>query len=227
MTERPLRATVSQKAALFDPEGRLLVLRRPDGVWEFPGGRLGAEEAPLVGLRREVYEETGLSVRVGAPVFTAAWRNDADEGRFAVVYRCETDETDVELSEEHVDGRWVTVAEARDLLTDRRVTALAQARTGTVPVEDGWLDAAPVDAIADGDGTQDDEDAAGESDSGAGTGAGTSEPAPDRADGDEDGDGPSRGNTIAEPTGADPSRRDRPDRPRTDRSDRSGGSEGT
>jgi 8-oxo-dGTP pyrophosphatase MutT (NUDIX family) len=199
MTERPLRATVSQKAALFDPEGHLLVLRRPDGVWEFPGGRLGAEEAPLVGLRREVYEETGLSVRVGAPVFTAAWRNDADEGRFAVVYRCETDETAVELSEEHVDARWVTVAEARDLLTDRRVTALAQARAGA-PVEDGWLEVTPVDAIADGDGSRDDPDA----------------------------DDASYGDAPAETTESEPGRRSRPDRSsRTDRSDRSGGSEGT
>jgi 8-oxo-dGTP pyrophosphatase MutT (NUDIX family) len=138
MTERPLRATVSQKAALFDGEGHLLVLQRPDGVWEFPGGRLGAEEAPLVGLRREVREETTLDVTVGPPVFTAAWRNDADEGRFAVVYRCETDETDVRLSDEHVDARWVDIEEARDLLTDRRVTALAQTHPEDAPPGDGW-----------------------------------------------------------------------------------------
>lgn len=115
MTERPLRATISQKAALFGPTGDVLLLRDgADGPWELPGGRIAEDEAVGPGLRREIREETGLTATVGAPVYTAAWRNDADDGRFVVVYRCQTDDREVTLSDEHDDWRWLPPDEALD-----------------------------------------------------------------------------------------------------------------
>lgn len=117
MTDRPLRATISQKAALFGPDGDVLLLRDGEGgPWELPGGRIAENEAVGDGLRREIREETGLSARVGDPVYTAAWRNDADEGRFVVVYRCQAESREVTLSHEHDDWAWVapeTAAEER------------------------------------------------------------------------------------------------------------------
>lgn len=46
----------------------LLITRRPDnthlgGLWEFPGGKLGAGEDPRLGAEREVREEVGLVCR--------------------------------------------------------------------------------------------------------------------------------------------------------------------
>jgi 8-oxo-dGTP diphosphatase len=55
--------------ALLDVEqGRVLIAQRPAGKhmaggWEFPGGKLHADEVPLEGLRRELLEELGVSVR--------------------------------------------------------------------------------------------------------------------------------------------------------------------
>ena len=54
-------------AALIDGNGRALLQRRPDGkpmagLWEFPGGKVDAGEAPERALVRELHEELGIDV---------------------------------------------------------------------------------------------------------------------------------------------------------------------
>ncbi|MGH3343580.1 MAG: NUDIX hydrolase [Carbonactinosporaceae bacterium] len=57
-----------------DGEGRLLVVRRTRppgaGLWSLPGGRVERGETDAEALAREVREETGLDVAVGALVGT-------------------------------------------------------------------------------------------------------------------------------------------------------------
>jgi ADP-ribose pyrophosphatase YjhB (NUDIX family) len=57
---------------VHDAHGRLLLIRRGRdphrGRWSLPGGRIEAGESPEQAVEREVREETGLSVRAGAPV---------------------------------------------------------------------------------------------------------------------------------------------------------------
>ena len=53
--------------ALVDAQGRVLIAQRPAGKelagrWEFPGGKLHANEAPRDGLVRELAEELGVGV---------------------------------------------------------------------------------------------------------------------------------------------------------------------
>jgi ADP-ribose pyrophosphatase YjhB (NUDIX family) len=56
-------------ALLSDDGGRVLLARRahePDrGLWDAPGGFLEEGEDPLDGIRRELLEETGLTVEPG------------------------------------------------------------------------------------------------------------------------------------------------------------------
>ena len=46
--------------------GQILLLRSPRRGWEFPGGQVEEGEYLLTTLRREVFEETGMTVTVGA-----------------------------------------------------------------------------------------------------------------------------------------------------------------
>ena len=54
-------------AALVDADGRVLVAQRPEGralagLWEFPGGKVEADERPEAALIRELREEVGIAV---------------------------------------------------------------------------------------------------------------------------------------------------------------------
>jgi 8-oxo-dGTP diphosphatase len=55
-------------AALIDADHRVLIAQRPrdkhlGGLWEFPGGKLGADERPEEALIRELHEELGVTVK--------------------------------------------------------------------------------------------------------------------------------------------------------------------
>ena len=52
-------------AAIFDDEGRLFLMQRPEsGLWALPVGFAEVGETAASGIRREVREEIGLEVQV-------------------------------------------------------------------------------------------------------------------------------------------------------------------
>ena len=62
-------------AVLLRDDGRFLLGQRPPGkvyagYWEFPGGKIEANEAPLAALGRELHEELGITVERAYPWLT-------------------------------------------------------------------------------------------------------------------------------------------------------------
>lgn len=66
-------------AALVDPQGRILLARRPEhvhqgGLWEFPGGKMELGETPAEALVRELHEELGIHTGEFRPLIRLAHR---------------------------------------------------------------------------------------------------------------------------------------------------------
>ncbi len=74
--DRP-RIVLVNRCVIENDEGRLLLIKRSQndrfnpGLWEFPGGKLEAGQDLQTALRREVIEETGLTVEPVSPLVYA------------------------------------------------------------------------------------------------------------------------------------------------------------
>lgn len=57
---------VAASALVIDGAGHVLLVRSPKRGWELPGGKIDPGETLIAGVMREVREEAGVSVEVGA-----------------------------------------------------------------------------------------------------------------------------------------------------------------
>lgn len=65
LTQSKSRTLLVVAAALINPHGEVLLAQRPPGKmlagkWEFPGGKVEADESPEAALVRELREELGI-----------------------------------------------------------------------------------------------------------------------------------------------------------------------
>jgi 8-oxo-dGTP pyrophosphatase MutT (NUDIX family) len=121
---------VGGRAAIFDDEGRaLLIERADDGTWSQPGGYTEPNETPAETALRETKEETGLEVEpvelVG--VYPRRPGEYGPHGLVGVVYLCEVVGGEFEPSRERVDIDYLPVEEVPEWHKDHR-TSVADAR---------------------------------------------------------------------------------------------------
>jgi ADP-ribose pyrophosphatase YjhB (NUDIX family) len=97
--------SVSVAGAVVREDGRVLAIRRADsGTWEPPGGVLELTETVEDGVRREIYEETGVKVKVER--LTGVYKNMA-RGIVALVFRCSPESGVERLSDETTAVDWL------------------------------------------------------------------------------------------------------------------------
>ena len=105
-------------AAIIRHEGRVLVTQRSadvrhGGLWEFPGGKLEADETPAAALQRELREELDLPVTVGDIFDVVHYRYDWG-AVLILAYYCTPAHTDVRHLQV-ADHRWLRPEELTEL----------------------------------------------------------------------------------------------------------------
>jgi len=99
-------------------EGKVLVMKRKNDLWEFPGGGVDWGEEPEKAAIRELWEETGLRAKETKFLgITSATYSKEDDEKHSIylVYTCEVGSKDVQIGGEHTDARWVTIHELQYL----------------------------------------------------------------------------------------------------------------
>ncbi|MBN1541476.1 (deoxy)nucleoside triphosphate pyrophosphohydrolase [candidate division KSB1 bacterium] len=104
-------------AAVIVRDGRVLVAQRGDGKmagkWEFPGGKVMADELPHAALAREIREELSLLIQVGAKIDDVPFSINGRRYRLIAYYARPVAGT--LLLHEHRMARWVRPDELLDL----------------------------------------------------------------------------------------------------------------
>ena len=118
MDQKKFTHNVAVNAFLIFNDNFLLLKRANEPfIWGPPGGHLEINEDPVLGLQREVKEETGLQIRVYQPVTT--WFGDFRSSRlFSVDYLCTSHDNNIILSGEHSDYRWLSI---EDLIKNKDI----------------------------------------------------------------------------------------------------------
>jgi ADP-ribose pyrophosphatase YjhB (NUDIX family) len=105
VTSEDTRHSVSVAGVIIDDTGRALLIQRRDNAhWEPPGGILERGETITDGVRREVREETGLTVE---PVALTGVYKNMSRGIVALVFRCRAVDGNLIENSEVMGFRWV------------------------------------------------------------------------------------------------------------------------
>lgn len=113
------RPTTLVAAAVIIRGDKVLLTQRPRGThledhWEFPGGKVEADEDPREALARELREELGVESSVGAVVECTFWRYPT-KSVLLLFFRCELAVDAVIQHIEVSDHRWASADELLSL----------------------------------------------------------------------------------------------------------------
>lgn len=124
---RQARYTVGAVGVVYDDAGRILLLKHvfhPYYPWGLPGGWVDRREDPAEAVRRELCEETGLTVRVLHPLTVTA---GIYPGHLDLAYLCAYESGEVRLSGEILAYDWRAPDDMPELFVSQQ-RAIAQAQ---------------------------------------------------------------------------------------------------
>lgn len=125
MTDELTRHSVSVTGIVVREDGRVLVIQRADdGRWVPPGGVLELDETPEAGVKREVEEETGLTVE--AVRLVGVYKNMV-LGVVSLAFLCRPTGGVARTTEEAVRVEWLTPSEAIEAAPEARAIRVTDA----------------------------------------------------------------------------------------------------
>ena len=104
---------VAVKGIIRRGDGKILIVKRSagddhkPGVWETVGGGMEEAISPEENLKREIMEETGLSILVREPFNVFTFTKDTGEFKLGITFICEYLGGEVKLSHEHTEFQWI------------------------------------------------------------------------------------------------------------------------
>lgn len=109
------KGVVEVSAAVCVRDGKVFAAQRGGAGelayrWEFPGGKLEAEESPEQALTREISEELNARIEILKPIMTVEHRYDTFSIRLHG-FLCGLLPDEKFIISEHVDGRWLSADE--------------------------------------------------------------------------------------------------------------------
>ena len=119
----PQAPKVAVGAVVFKDHRVLLVQRgKPpaQGLWAIPGGSVHLGERLQEAAEREIFEEAGIVIKAGKPVFTFDLVERDDQGRVKFHYlivdvKAEYISGELRSGDDAVDARWVSADELETL----------------------------------------------------------------------------------------------------------------
>ena len=105
-------------------KNKLFVIKRAKddiqqpGIWEIPGGGLELGEDPILGLMREIREETGLYVKVIYPMTVRHFKRADGQIITMLIFLCKPIGGYPKLSGEHSDFKWMEMKNYKEELAD-------------------------------------------------------------------------------------------------------------
>jgi phosphoglycolate phosphatase len=132
--QRDAQPVATVGALIFNDAGQVLMIRTAkwSDLWGIPGGKIKFGETAIAALRREIKEETALEIEdielalVQDCIHSKEFYRDAHFVLLNYTCRCAGD-PNVQLNEEAVEFRWVTMAQAAEMALNEPTRRLVEA----------------------------------------------------------------------------------------------------
>ena len=109
---------VQAAGGVVSRDGRIALVHRPKyDDWTFPKGKLDSGEDFEQAAMREVEEETGLRCRLGRDLGETRYRDHKDRPKVVRYWAMDGAEGDFEPNDEVDELRWVSIDEAKEMLS--------------------------------------------------------------------------------------------------------------